>query len=185
MTTTKKDPVVVVLQMTGANDYLNTIIPYTNGHYRDARPKVGIPEDQVLPIDGELAFNPQMGPIKKLYDEGKVAIIHGIGYENSPRSHFRSMDIWHTCEPDIVGTEGWAGRVIRDLDPNSENVLKGVNFGQGLPRALALRGVPVTSVSSLESYGVLSSVPGVAAEAERNHDSGPVRPDVRPGHRHR
>ena len=168
MTTTKKDPVVVVLQMTGANDYLNTIIPYTNGHYRDARPKVGIPEDQVLPIDGELAFNPQMGPIKKLYDEGKVAIIHGIGYENSPRSHFRSMDIWHTCEPDIVGTEGWAGRVIRDLDPNGENVLKGVNFGQGLPRALALRGVPVTSVSSLESYGVLSSVPGVAAEAERS-----------------
>ena len=168
MATTKKDPVVVVLQMTGANDYLNTIIPYTNGHYRDARPKVGIPEDQVLPIDGELAFNPQMGPIKKLYDEGKVAIIHGIGYENSPRSHFRSMDIWHTCEPDIVGTEGWAGRVIRDLDPNSENVLKGVNFGQGLPRALSLRGVPVTSVSSLESYGVLSSVPGVAAEAERD-----------------
>ena len=167
MATTKKDPVVVVLQMTGANDYLNTIIPYTNGHYRDARPKVGIPEDQVLPIDGELAFNPNMGPIKKLYDEGKVAIIHGIGYENSPRSHFRSMDIWHTCEPDIVGTEGWAGRVIRDLDPNAENVLKGVNFGQGLPRALSLRGVPVTSVSSLESYGVLSSVPGVAAEAER------------------
>ncbi len=167
MATTKKDPVVVVLQMTGANDYLNTIIPYTNGHYRDARPKVGIPEDQVLPIDGELAFNPNMRPIKKLYDEGKVAIIHGIGYENSPRSHFRSMDIWHTCEPDVVGTEGWAGRVIRDLDPNAENVLKGVNFGQGLPRALALRGVPVTSVSSLESYGVLSSVPGVAAEAER------------------
>ena len=167
MATTKKDPVVVVLQMTGANDYLNTIIPYTNGHYRDARPRVGIPEDQVLPIDGELAFNPQMGPIKKLYDEGKVAIIHGIGYENSPRSHFRSMDIWHTCEPDIVGTEGWAGRVIRDLDPNSENVLKGINFGQGLPRALALRGVPVTSVSSLESYGVLSSVPGVDEEAER------------------
>ena len=167
MATTKKDPVVVVLQMTGANDYLNTIIPYTNGHYRDARPKVGIPEDQVLPIDGELAFNPQMGPIKKLYDEGKVAIIHGIGYENSVRSHFRSMDIWHTCEPEIVGTEGWAGRVIRDLDPNADNVLKGVNFGQGLPRALSLRGVPVTSVSGLESYGVLSSVPGVAAEAER------------------
>ena len=167
MATTKKDPVMVVLQMTGANDYLNTIIPYTNGHYRDARPRVGIPEDQVIPIDGELGFNPNMGPIKKLYDEGKVAIIHGIGYENSPRSHFRSMDIWHTCEPDIVGTEGWAGRVIRDLDPNSENVLKGVNFGQGLPRALALRGVPVTSVSSLESYGVLSSVPGVAEEAER------------------
>ncbi|MXZ92679.1 MAG: DUF1501 domain-containing protein [Chloroflexi bacterium] len=168
MTTTTKDPVVVVLQMTGANDYLNTVIPYTNGYYHDARPKVGIPADQVIPINDELGFNPQMAPIKKLWDEGKVAIIHGIGYENSPRSHFRSMDIWHTCEPDIVGTEGWAGRVIRDLDPRGENVLKGVNFGQGLPRALALRGVPVTSVSSLESYGVLSSVPGIAAEEEHN-----------------
>ena len=168
MATTKKDPVLVVLQLTGANDYLNTIIPYTDPHYRDARPKVGIPADQALPIDGEpgLGFNPNMAPIKKLYDAGKVAVIHGIGYENSPRSHFRSMDIWHTCEPEVVGTEGWAGRVIRDLDPNAENVLKGVNFGQGLPRALALRGVPVTSVSSLESYGVLSGVPGAAA-AER------------------
>ena len=161
MTTTKKDPVLVVLQLTGANDYLNTIIPYTNGHYRDARPRVGIPEDQVMPIDDELAFNPNMGAVKDLYDQGRVAVIHGIGYENSPRSHFRSMDIWHTCEPDIVGTEGWAGKVIRDLDPTGENVLKGVNFGQGLPRALALRGVPITSVSNLESYGVLSSVPGV------------------------
>ena len=168
MATTQKDPVVVVLQMTGANDYLNTIIPYTNEHYYDARPKVGIPADQVLPIDDQVGFNPNMGPIKKLWDDGKMAIIHGIGYENSPRSHFRSMDIWHTCEPDIVGTEGWAGRVIRDLDPRGENVLKGVNFGQGLPRALALRGTPVTSVSNLASYGVLSSVPGVSAEEEHN-----------------
>ena len=84
MATTKKDPVLVVLQLTGANDYLNTIIPYNNPHYRDARPRVGISEDEVLPIDGELGFNPNMGPVKKLYDEGKMAVIHGIGYENSP-----------------------------------------------------------------------------------------------------
>jgi uncharacterized protein (DUF1501 family) len=74
------------------------------------------------------------------------------------------MDIWHTCEPDKVGTEGWVAKVIRDLDPNGENVLKGVNFGQGLPRALALRGVPITSVSNLESYGVMSGVPGIAEQ---------------------
>jgi len=168
MTSTKKDPVVVVLQLTGANDPLNTIIPYTNPYYRDNRPKVGIPADQLMPIDDTLAFNPNMGPVKKLYDEGKVAIIHGIGYQNSPRSHFRSMDIWHTCEPDKVGTEGWLGKVIRDLDPKGENVLTGVNFGQGLPRALALRGVPVTSVSDLASYGVLSNVPGINSEQERD-----------------
>jgi uncharacterized protein (DUF1501 family) len=168
MTSTKKDPVLVVLQLSGANDYLNTLIPYTNPLYRDNRPKIGIPEDQVLPINDELGFHPSMGLFKKLYDEGKVAIIHGIGYENSPRSHFRSMDIWHTCEPDKVGTEGWAGRVIRDLDPQGENVLKGVNIGQGLPRAMALRGVPVTSVSNLETYGVLNEVPAISSEAERN-----------------
>ena len=80
------------------------------------------------------AFNPAMGPIKKLYDEGKVAIIQGIGYPNPSRSHFRSMDIWHTCEPDKVGTEGWLGRAIRDIDPQKDNVLTGVNFGRGLPQ---------------------------------------------------
>ena len=166
MTTTHRDPVLVVLQMTGANDYLNSVIPYTDPLYYDNRPKVGIPEDQMLPIDSEMAFNPVLAPIKKLYDEGKVALIHGIGYENSPRSHFRSMDIWHTCEPNKIGTEGWAAKVVRDLDPNGENVLKGVNVGQGLPRALALNGVPVTSVSNLESYGILSGVPGVEQERE-------------------
>ena len=168
MATTKKDPVLVILQLTGANDYLNTVIPYTDPLYRDNRPKVNIPEDQVLPIDDTLAFRPNMEPFKAIYDEGKMAIVHGIGFENSPRSHFRAMDIWHTCEPDVVGTEGWVAKMSRDLDPNGENVVKTVNFGQGLPRALALRGIPVTSVSNLETYGVLSNVPGVTAEEERN-----------------
>ena len=167
MTATKKDPVVVILQLTGANDYLNTIIPYNNGEYYDNRPKVNIPQDSVLPIDDDLAFNPNMAPLKKMYDDGNVAIIHGIGFENSPRSHFRAMDIWHTCEPEVVGTEGWVAKVVRDLDPTGENVLKCVNFGQGLPRALALRGVPITSVSNLESYGVMSSVPGMTGEQDR------------------
>jgi len=164
MASSHQDPVVVVLQLSGANDYLNSIIPYTNPLYKDNRPRVGVPEDEVLPINDELAFHPNMGTLKNFYDEGKLAIIHGIGYENSPRSHFRSMDIWHTCEPDTVGTEGWVGRVIRDLDPKGENVLKGVNFGMGLPRAMAVRGVPVTSVSDLESYGVLSGVPSIAEQ---------------------
>ena len=167
MASTKKDPVVVVLQLTGANDILNTIIPYNTGEYWDNRPKVNIPQDKVLPIDDQLAFNPNMAPLKKMYDDGKMAIIHGIGFDNSPRSHFRAMDIWHTCEPDIVGTEGWVAKVTRDLDPTGENVLKTINFGQGLPRALALRGVPITSVSNLENYGVLSTVPGISAEQDR------------------
>jgi len=164
MASNTKDPVLVILQLSGGNDALNTVIPYSNPLYRDNRPKVGIPEDQVLAINDTIGFHPAMGPIKKLYDEGKVAIIQGIGYPNPSRSHFRSMDIWHTCEPTKVGDEGWVGRALRDLDPTKENVLTGVNFGRGLPRALAVPGVPVASVGNLETYGVLT---GIEAEDQR------------------
>jgi uncharacterized protein (DUF1501 family) len=164
MAANTKAPILVVLQLSGGNDCLNTVIPYSNPLYRDNRPKVGIPEDQVLAIDNSIGLHPTMGPIKKLYDEGKVAIIQGIGYPKPSRSHFRSMDIWHTCEPEKVGNEGWLGRAIRDLDPQKENVLTGVNFGRGLPRALAAPGVPVASVGNLETYGVLT---GIEAEDQR------------------
>jgi len=167
LTSTKKDPVLVILQLTGANDYLNTIVPYTNSLYWDNRPKVNIPQDLVLPIDDELAFRSEVEQFKDIYDKGNMAIIHGVGFQNSPRSHFRAMDIWHTCEPEIIGIDGWVAKVIRDLDPNGENVLKGVNFGQGLPRAMAMRGVPVTSVNNLATYGVFSSVRSLASEDER------------------
>jgi len=158
MTVTKKDPVLAVLQLSGGNDAMNTIIPYTDPNYVDNRPFVRIPTDQVLPINDKIGFNPAMGPLKELYDQGKVAIIQGVGYPTPSRSHFRSMDIWHTCEPDKIGDEGWLGRAVRDMDPHKENVLTGVNFGRGLPRALAAPGVPVASVGDLETYGVLTGI---------------------------
>ena len=158
MTVTKKDPVLAVLQLSGGNDAMNTIIPYTDPNYVDNRPFVRIPTDQVLPINDKIGFNPAMGPLKALYDQGKVAIIQGVGYPTPSRSHFRSMDIWHTCEPDKIGDEGWLGRAVRDMDPHKENVLTGVNFGRGLPRALAAPGVPVASVGDLETYGVLTGI---------------------------
>ena len=158
MTNTKKDPVLVVLQLSGGNDGLNTVVPYTNPRYFDNRPNVRIPEDQVLPINGEIGFNPNMREFKDLYDQGKVAIIQGIGYPTPNRSHFRSMDIWHTCEPEKIAEEGWLGRAIRDVDPNKDNVLTGVNFGRGVPRALVAPGVPVASVGNLETYGVLTTI---------------------------
>ena len=153
-----KDPVLVVLQLTGGNDYLNTIIPHTDPLYRDYRKKVAVPEDQIVPLDDTYGLHPALAPLKQFWDEGSMALIHGVGYENSSRSHFRSMDIWHTCEPNKIGTEGWVGRAIRAVDPNKDNVLTGVNFGQGLPRAMAVRGVPVASVSQLETYGLMTSI---------------------------
>ena len=158
MTTTNKPPVLVVLQLTGGNDYFNTMIPYTDGNYYDNRPSLQIAEDKVLKIDDRLGMHPAMGPMKEMYEKGNVAVIHGIGYENSPRSHFRSMDIWHTCEPDKVGTEGWLGRAIREIDPAGENPVTAVNIGQGLPRALVAPRVSVASVADLSSYGLLTSI---------------------------
>ena len=158
MASTKKDPVIVVLQLTGGNDYLNTVIPYNDPHYRDNRPAVGVAEDCILKINDNVGFHPEMAPMQRLYDQGKVAIINGVGYANSPRSHFRSMDIWHTCEPDKLGTEGWLGRVTKDLDPNKENVVTAVSFGPSLPRALALPGVPVACVDNLDTFGMLPTI---------------------------
>tara|TARA_B100000749_G_scaffold108068_1_gene82673 strand:- start:577 stop:1710 length:1134 start_codon:yes stop_codon:yes gene_type:complete len=160
MVSTQKDPVLAVLSLSGGNDGIHTVIPYANPLYRDFRPFLSVPEDQVLKLNDEVGLNPSMGPLKKFWDEGKLAVFLGIGYPNPSYSHFRSMDIWHTCEPDKVGTEGWLGKVLADLDPNKENVLTGVNFGRGLPRALAKEGVPVASVGNLETYGLLSGIQG-------------------------
>ncbi|HIC49049.1 MAG: hypothetical protein CL742_00610 [Chloroflexi bacterium] len=148
----------VVVQLSGGNDYLNTIVPYGDDEYYDFRKTVHIDQESVLPVDGTYGFNSNLGPIKQLYDEGKVAVINGIGYDNPNRSHFRSMDIWHTALPDEIGNEGWLGRVIREIDPSGENVLTGVNFGRGLPRALGVRGVPVASVGNLETYGLFTDI---------------------------
>ncbi len=176
-----KHPTLVVLQLVGANDYLNTVVPYANPLYYDNRPTVRIREDQVLHIDDQVGFHPNMRAVKRLYDEGKVAIIHGIGYPNPNYSHFRSMDIWYTCEPEKVSSEGWLGKAVRDLDPKGENVLTAVNFGRGMPRALALSGVPVASVAQLDSYGILTSLSGptrpVALETFTRMYTGPGRGD--------
>ena len=166
MTSTKKDPVIVVLQLTGGNDYFNTVIPYNDPLYVDNRPAVHYEQDQIIKIDDQLGFMPTMGPVKDLYDQGKGAVFHGVGYPDSPRSHFRSMDIWHTCEPDKVGTEGWAGRLARELDPNKENVLTAINFGHGLPRALVVPGVPVAAISDLSNYGVLTGISDVSQRSK-------------------
>ena len=156
MSANKAENTLVVVQLTGGNDFMNTLVPYTSEHYYDARKKIVIQQDQVLPINDTLGLNAHAAPLKRLYDEGKMAIVQGIGYPNSNRSHFRGMDIWHTCEPDRVGNEGWVGLAVRELDPQADNVLTGVNIGMGLPRAMAVTGVPVTSIGDLEGYGVMN-----------------------------
>ena len=156
---------IVVAQLSGGNDYLNCVVPYDNPHYIDNRPNVRITEDRAIPIGGGLGFHPAMGPIKELYDQGKVAIIHGVGYPVPNRSHFRSMDIWHTAEPTKVGNEGWLGYAINQMYPQHDNVVAAVNFGAALPRALVSHGAPVACVTDLNTYGLMNHL---GESAQRN-----------------
>ena len=158
MVSTRKERTLVVIELNGGNDALNTVVPFNNSLYYDHRPGIGIAPQDLLSIDGEHGFNPNMPAVKDLWDAGQLAIINGIGYPQPNRSHFRSRDIWYTAEPDTIGTEGWLGAAIRNLDAKGENVLTGVNFGRGLPRALVGKGVPVASVGNLETYGLLPDI---------------------------
>ena len=160
MVTETKPRSLVIVQLSGGNDALNTVIPYGDGLYYDWRKEVRIEQDRVLKINNHLGFNPALGSIKNLWDQKNVAVINGVGYPDPNRSHFRSIDIWNTGESIGIGDSGWLGRALREIDPNGENPIAGVNFGKGLPRALSCRGVPVASVSDLENYGLFPDIQG-------------------------
>ena len=165
MTMPRKPPTLVVLQLTGGNDPLNTVVPYGNPLYYDQRPTVRILEDQVLPIDEHYGFHPSLAALKLFWDQGQMAIVNGIGYPRPDYSHFRSMDIWYTAQPETMASDRWLGKLVRDLDPQADNVLTAVSFGRGLPRALSLAGVPVASVAELDSYGLLTSLSSAQRQA--------------------
>jgi uncharacterized protein (DUF1501 family) len=105
--------ILVLVQLAGGNDGLNTVIPYTDPEYQKARPGIGIGKDAVLKIGDDLGLHPQMTGFREIFDEGRLAVIQGVGYPNPNRSHFRSTDIWHSARPDVEYTEdGWLGRSL-------------------------------------------------------------------------
>ncbi len=107
----KDSRVLVVVQMAGGNDGLNTVIPYGDDLYYTARPKLGIEAGKVLKLDTHLGLHPEMVELKRLFDDGSLAILQNVGYPNPERSHFRSTDIWETASPsDKVWQTGWVGR---------------------------------------------------------------------------
>ncbi len=113
------DRVLVMVQLQGGNDGLNTLIPYADDAYYKARPTLGIPRTDLLPISGTLGLHPSLAPLKPLYEEGRMAIIQGVGYANPDRSHFRSTDIWLTgSNADEYLSTGWLGRYLDYQFPN-------------------------------------------------------------------
>ncbi|HQR39923.1 MAG TPA: DUF1501 domain-containing protein [Blastocatellia bacterium] len=146
---------LVVLQLDGGNDGLNTVVPFTNGTYFDKRPTVGLKASDVLPLTGSIGLHPSMTAMQTLYGAQKLAIIQGVGYPQPNRSHFRSKDIWQTAVPIEVETTGWLGRYA-DLYLKDAGELAAINIGGSLPKSFNANEVVVPSITELEAYQFLT-----------------------------
>jgi len=152
-TATGKDhPILVVLQMAGGNDGLNTVIPYADEAYYSARPVIGIGRDKVLKLSDHIGLNPNLAGLRALYDDGHLGVIQGVGYPNPNRSHFRSTEIWQTAS-DAAHNEpyGWLGKYF-DSCCKGEDPTVGVSIGNQIPQAFASEHPTGVSFSRPEQY---------------------------------
>lgn len=118
------DRVLVLIQLQGGNDGLNTVVPVTNQRYYDGRPTLGIRKEQTLPLTNTLGWHPAMDGFRRAFDEGHMAVVQGVTYPNPDRSHFRGTDIWLTAtDADVFGHTGWMGRYLQTVAPNFPSVL--------------------------------------------------------------
>jgi uncharacterized protein (DUF1501 family) len=169
--------ILVVLELSGGNDGLNTLVPYGDDAYYRHRPNIGIPKKEVRPIDNHFGFSRGMAGFEKLYKDGKLAIVHGCGYENPSFSHFTSMAYWHTAAPNSGEEYGWVGRLADAMEPAAPpNFLVNIAARQSLAVRSRLH-VPVVfddpSKFSQERFyeegDILGSVP------ETGHVDNPAR----------
>jgi uncharacterized protein (DUF1501 family) len=146
--------VLVLIQLAGGNDGLNTVVPYAEDAYRRARPALAIGEGSVLKLNNEFGLHPSLDGLQKLWDAGRLGIVHGVGYPQPDRSHFRSMDIWHTANPEVAQPQtGWVGRTL-DLSAESPHGLReAVAIGlDRLPLALVGNRVVSPMVKNLDAF---------------------------------
>jgi uncharacterized protein (DUF1501 family) len=138
--------VVVILQLSGGNDGLNTVIPYRNDLYYKARPKLGIVRDKALSLTDETGLHPALTAFKELYDDGSLGILNNVGYPNPDRSHFRSMDIWHTASQSAeYWNQGWVGRYLDAQCKGCDKPTQAIEIDDVL--SLALKGENIKGIA--------------------------------------
>ena len=177
----KDKRILVVLELSGANDGFNTLVPYADDAYYRLRPNIGIRPNKVRKIDDQFGFSPGMAGFERLFKEGKMAVVHGCGYAQPSYSHFTSAAYWHTGAPNTGEPYGWLGRVAYAIDPAlTPNFLVNIDERQSLA-VRAAKHVPVvfddperfTRKGLLQSRPLLDSVPkSVAASATQNYLDG-------------
>src|SRR6266436_1576671 len=160
-TATGKDgTILVVLQLAGGNDGLNTVVPYADDAYHRARPRLALPNEQILTIDHHVGLNPKLAGLKSLYEEGHLAIVQGVGYPNPNRSHFRSTEIWQTAsDADRNETHGWLGRYFDNCCSGADPTI-GVAIGEEMPQAFAAKNPTGVTFSRPEQFRWRASEPG-------------------------
>jgi uncharacterized protein (DUF1501 family) len=124
--------VLVVVQLSGGNDGLNTLIPFAEPEYYQLRSSLAVPATEVLPLTDRLGLHPQLGDFKALHDQGTLAIVQGVGYPNPNRSHFRGMDIWQTARPDSFERSGWLGRYLEACQCGQDQPVPAISVGNRL-----------------------------------------------------
>src|SRR6185369_15659794 len=126
--------ILVVFEWFGGNDGLNSIVPYGDPMYYKHRPTIGIKEKDVLKLDAQFGWHKSLGSMKKMYDEGKVAVVQGVGYDQPSFSHFTSISFWHTAAPNSGNEYGWIGRTASALDPagQRQNMIVNISESQSL-----------------------------------------------------
>lgn len=146
--------ILVVVQLTGGNDGLNTVVPFQDDAYYKARPKLGIAAKDLLKEGGELGLHPSLRGFHELMQEGTASVVQGVGYPNPNRSHFESMDIWHTClRKDKKRSDGWLGRYVDQNNGSQSEDVPALHVGGGKqPLALATRNVRVPSLNKLTDF---------------------------------
>lgn len=146
-----KDSVLVLIELTGGNDGLNTVIPIKDETYYKARPTLGIPKNQVVKLSDEFGLHPAMRNLDRLVQQGQVAVVQGVGYPNPDRSHFESMDIWQSADPKREKKDGWIGRSTTSLQKGGEVPVMHIG-ARRLPLALTGGGGGVVSVNHRQPY---------------------------------
>lgn len=157
-----KDNILVVVEMTGGNDGLNTVIPYADDLYHAARPTLRIAKEQVVRVDDHVGLNPGMRSFEKLLSDGRLAIVQGVGYPNPDRSHFESMDIWQTADPKRKTGGGWLGRSLDSVQVPAGQI-PGIHVGaQQLPLAMrgSATGVPTVHPNKPYDLDLTPELPG-------------------------
>jgi uncharacterized protein (DUF1501 family) len=150
------DRVLVVINMQGGNDGLNTVVPHGMPQYYKYRPTLGIAPGDVLQIDKQVGFNPAMTSLKGMFDAGNVAVVQGAGYPGPDHSHFRSTEIWQTAEPEHYESTGWVGRFLDSANLPKDNLFNAVALSPVLPEVMIGRRVDVPAIAALQGFGLSS-----------------------------